>query len=386
MQPDLNELPRRTFISTGIALAAAPAVLSLASCSRLGSDATRLERAIARYRRIELAFLPTPLQAMKEVARELHFPNLFVKRDDHTGLAFGGNKSRKLEYIMGDVLDKKCNALITWAGVQSNWCRQTAAAARMFGIKPILLLQKTDTAPVPYDGNLLLDCILGADVRLLEPGEDRAGLLDQIVQQERAEGRNPYTVSVGGSRTGGSMTVPLGAIGYTRDFLELHSQAAERGIKLDHVVVASGSGGTQAGLVVGAKALGNRTKIVGISVSGDKASVQKAVSEIANATALALNLNLQVIPEDVIVFDDYVGKGYGILNQPTADAIALVARREGLFLDPVYTGKAMAGLIDLVRKDYFKPDEGVVFMHTGGTPALFPHKEELVDFLKGAAL
>jgi L-cysteate sulfo-lyase len=148
-------------------------------------------------------------------------------------------------------------------------------------------------------------------------------------------------------------------------------------------VVATGSAGTQAGLVVGAKALGNQTKIVGISVSGDKASIQRNVAEIANATAAALDLQITFTPNEVIVFDDYVGQGYGILNQPTADAIAQVARQEGILLDPVYTGKAMAGTIDLMRKGHFKSDEGVVFMHTGGTPALFPHRDDLLAFLKG---
>ena len=387
MDATSNALSRRTFVTAGLAFAAAPAALtSLVSCSHPGAaTADALERTIStKYRRVELACLPTPLQKLKALAQEFRFPDLFIKRDDNTGLAFGGNKSRKLEYIMADALDKKADVIITWAGVQSNWCRQTAAAARIFGIKPILLLQKTDTAAPPYDGNLLLDYILGAEIRFLEPGQDRAKLVDQIVQDEKSRGHVPYVVSVGGSQTGGSMTVPLGAIGYTKDFVELHRQAVETGIKVDHVVVATGSAGTQAGLVVGAKALGNQTKVVGISVGGDKTSVQNNVAKIANATAAALDSKMTFTPEEVIVFDDYVGEGYGILNQPTADAIARVARQEGILLDPVYTGKAMAGMVDLLRKGYFEPGEGVVFMHTGGTPALFPHKEELLALLKGS--
>lgn len=386
MDATSNALSRRTFVTAGLAFAAAPAALtSLVSCSHPGAaTADALERTIStKYRRVELACLPTPLQKLKALAQEFRFPNLFIKRDDNTGLAFGGNKSRKLEYIMADALDKKADVIITWAGVQSNWCRQTAAAARIFGIKPILLLQKTDTAAPPYDGNLLLDCLLGAEIRFLEPGEDRAKLVDRIVQEESGRGRRPYVVSVGGSRTGGSMTVPLGAVGYAKDFIELHAQAVQAGIKVGQVVVATGSAGTQAGLVVGAKALGDETKIVGISVSGDRASIQKNVAEIADATAAALDLKMTFSPEEIIVFDDYVGEGYGMLNQPTADAIARVARGEGILLDPVYTGKAMAGMLDLLRKGYFKSGEGVVFMHTGGTPALFPHRDGLLSMLSG---
>lgn len=384
MDNDGNELTRRSFVTTGLAVAVAPAILtSLAACrDSQKAAADDLERTITRkFRRVELAFLPTPLQRLKSLAEETRFPDLLIKRDDNTGLAFGGNKSRKLEYIVGDALEKKCDVIITWAGVQSNWCRQTAAAARIFGVKPVLLLQKTDAAAPPYDGNLLLDYLLGAEIRFLEPGEDRAKLVDRIVQEENGRGHRPYVVSVGGSRPGGSMTVPLGAIGYTKDFIELHRQTESAGLKIGHVVLATGSAGTQAGLVVGAKALGDQTKIVGISVSGDRASIQKSVAEIANATAAALELQMTFSPEEVIAFDDYVGGGYGILNQATADAIARVARREGILLDPVYTGKAMAGMLDLLNKGYFKSGEGVVFMHTGGTPALFPHRDGLLSML-----
>lgn len=380
-----RELSRRTFARTGLAIAAGPAALTgLASCGRGSSAADRLERVIAtKYRRAELACLPTPLQVLKNLGREYRFPNLFIKRDDNTGLAMGGNKSRKLEYILGDALDKKSDLVVTWAGVQSNWCRQTAAAARILGMRAVLVLQKSGTAEPPYDGNLLLDYLFGADIRFWEPGQDRASLIERIVEEEKARGRAPYVVSVGGSRPGGSMTVPLGAVGYIMDFIELHRQAAEAGIKIDHVVVATGSAGTQAGLVVAARALGNRTRIVGISVSGDKASVRKNVAEIANATAAALDSDMTFTAEEIIVFDEYVGEGYGLLNQPTADAIALMARQEGILLDPVYTGKAAAGMLDLLRRGYFKPGECVVFMHTGGTPALFPHREGLLTLLKG---
>jgi len=252
----------------------------------------------------------------------------------------------------------------------------------MFGIKPILVLSKRDEAPVSYDGNLLLDVILGADIRLVEPGENRTKIIEQITEEEIEKGHNPYIIPVGGSRVGGSMTEPLGAIGYTKAFLEIYSEAQKRKIKIDYVVHATGSGGTQAGLVVGAKAVGVDIKIIGISVSGAKAPAQRNVSNIANNIAEVLDLKITFSPEEVIVFDDYVGEGYGILNQETADAISLLARKEGIILDPVYTGKAMLGMVDLIKKGYFDKDDGVVFIHTGGTPALFAYKEELMEFLK----
>lgn len=379
---------RRTFVRTTLALAAAPTLLAgPASCGRRRTGpGDLLERTVSlKYRRVPLAFLPTPLHELKNLARECRFPNLLIKRDDNTGLAMGGNKSRKLEYILGDALDRKSDVVVTWAGVQSNWCRQTAAAAATVGMKAILLLQKTAVPEPPWDGNLLLDRLLGAEIRLLEPGQDRDDLVERIVSEEKARGRTPYVVSVGGSRPGGSMTVPLGAIGYAMAFIELYRQAEQQGARIDHVVVATGSAGTQAGLVVGAKALGNRTRIVGISVSGAEASVRRNVAELARATAAALDSDMTFAADEIVVFDDYVGEGYGLLNRPTAEAIALTARQEGILLDPVYTGKAMAGMLDLLRKGYFKPGEGVVFWHTGGTPALFPHREGLLAFLKGGA-
>jgi D-cysteine desulfhydrase family pyridoxal phosphate-dependent enzyme len=305
-----------------------------------------------------------------------------MKRDDQTGLAFGGNKTRKLEYIIADAIDKKSDTIITWGGVQSNWCRQTAAAASMAGMRSILILSKKDASSPSYEGNLLLDAILGADIRLAEPGDDRAEIARQIAEEEHGKGRMPYVVSVGGSHTGGSMEEPLGAISYTNTFLEIYQETQEKKIKINHIVHATGSGGTQGGLCAGAVSVDPRISIVGISIGGSKAAGQKNIAEIAGTTLEALNLRMPVSPEDVIVFDDYVGGGYGILNQETVDAILLLARKEGILLDPVYTGKAMSGLIDLIQKKYFKKDDNVVFIHTGGTPALFPYGQELLEYLR----
>jgi len=343
----------------------------------------KLKTAIdSKFKTVKVAHLPTPFEEMKALTAEFNGPKLYIKRDDATGLAFGGNKARKLEFIFADILAKKANVVITWAGVQSNWCRQTAAAAKMFGIKPVLVLFKSEGKPVVYDGNLLLDKIMDADVRFVEPGQDGMKLIEQIAEEEKAKGNTVYIAPVGGSRTGYSMTEPLGAIAYADALNEMYTQALEMNVKITHVVHATGSGGTQAGLVVGAKALGGDVKIVGISISGKKENIQKNVAAIAGQTAKTLGLALTFTPEEIIVFDEYVGEGYGILNQPTVDAITLTARKEGIMLDPVYTGKALSGLIALIKKGYFKKDDGVVFLHSGGTPALFVYKDELMEYMK----
>lgn len=347
-----------------------------------------LDKRIKKFRRVNLAHLPTPLESMRVLSYELKGPTLYIKRDDQTGLAFGGNKARKLEFIIADAFMKKTDVIITWAGVQSNWCRQTAAAARMFRIKPILVLFKGPEFPSAYDGNLLLDFIINADIRVIESEagkiieeEEVAAIINNIAEDERQKGNNPYVVPVGGSRVGGSMIEPLGSISYTKAFLEIYKEAKKRKIKIDYIVLATGSGGTQAGLVVGAKALGTDIKIIGISVSREKGAVQEYVSEIANDTSKALGLRMTISPEEVLVFDDYIGDGYGILNQETADAIRLIGETEGIILDPVYTGKAMAGLVDLIKRGYLTKGDVVVFIHTGGTPALFAYNEKLLEFL-----
>jgi 1-aminocyclopropane-1-carboxylate deaminase/D-cysteine desulfhydrase-like pyridoxal-dependent ACC family enzyme len=206
--------------------------------------------------------------------------------------------------------------------------------------------------------------------------------MERIGEEERNQGRFPYLVPVGGSRIGGNMQQPLGAVAYTQAFIEIYTQSRKQGLPLHHVVVATGSGGTQAGLVVGAKALAPEVKIVGISISGRKAAIQENVAAIANATAGTLGLELNFDAEEVIVYDDYVGEGYGIMYPEAADAITTVARNEGILLDPVYTSKAMFGMVDLIKKKNMKQGEGAVFIHTGGTPALFPYKDKLMKLIE----
>jgi len=348
-----------------------------------------IKKRIKDFPRKSLIHLPTPLQKLENLSQELGGPEIYIKRDDMTGLAFGGNKSRKLEFIIQDVLNKKADAIITWASLQSNWCLQTAAAARKFGIKPILLLFKTYDLPEEYDGNLLLDYILDADVIIKEAEKGKAVRIEDIleiveaVEKEVKEwGHTPYVAPIGGSMVGGSMEKPLGAISYVNAFVELLEQAGTQGLEINYVLHSSGSGGTQGGLAVGAKALKGDMKVLGISVSEDKESYGKEVLTIAQDTVKALSLDLALEEEDIIIFDEYIKEGYGILNKEVSDALRFVAIKEGIFLDPVYTGKAMVALIDLIKKSYFNKEDKIVFFHTGGTAALFPNKQHLVNFLK----
>lgn len=351
-----------------------------------------LRRKIDEFPRKSLIHLPTPFQKLENLTAELGGPEVYIKRDDLTGLAFGGNKSRKLELIMADALDKGADALITWASLQSNWCMQTAAAARKFGLKPILLLFKTYDLLPGYDGNLLLDYILGADIRIREAEKGRVvseeyalEAVEEVAKEIKEQGHKPYIVSVGGSMPGFSMEKPLGAISYTQAFVEMMEQARAQDVPVSHVVHSSGSGGTQAGLLVGSKALGGTVRIVGISVSDEKEAFSHIVLEICRQTVKSLGLEPSVSRKEVIVFDEYIREGYGAVNKEVAEVIRLLFTKEGIVLDPVYTAKAMAGLIDLIKKGYFQKDDCIVFFHTGGTPAIFPYRQTLVELLPPAA-
>jgi D-cysteine desulfhydrase family pyridoxal phosphate-dependent enzyme len=315
-------------------------------------------------------------------------PTVFMKRDDLTGQAFGGNKSRKMEYIIQDALAKKADVLVTWASLQSNWCLQAAATASRFGLEAVLTLFKTYDLPEDPDGNLLLDLLLEADVRIREAPKGKVislsevgAYLDKVTQELRLKGRNPYVVSVGGSQVFGSMDKPLGAIAYVEALVELWEQAAALGVKVDGIVHATGSGGTQAGLAVGARALDPAMRVVGISVSDEKETFARTVLEVCGQTERALDLRLGLTREDIIVLDDYLQDGYGVVNKHVSDAVRTLFQKEGVVLDPVYTAKAWIGLRDLVRKGYFQPGENIIFFHTGGTPALFPFGRELLKNL-----
>ena len=350
---------------------------------------SEIKKRIGQFAKKKLINSPTPFQKLENLSHVLEGPEIYMKRDDLTGLALGGNKSRKLEFIIQDALEKKADVILTWASVQSNWCLQTAAAARKFGIKPILILFKTDELSDEYDGNLLLDYILEADIRIREGEkgkvvniEEAKEAIEELVNEAKEWGYNPYIVPIGGSMVGGSMEYPLGAISYVEAFVEMLEQAKSQKDEVDYIVHASGSGGTQAGLIVGAKALKENIKVLGISVSDEKEPYGKEVLRIAQDTVKALQIDIDIFEEDIIIFDEYIKEGYGIMNKEVSDAIRLVALREGIILDPSYTGKAAVALLDLIKKGYFQKEDKVVFFHTGGTPALFPHRHNLVNFLK----
>jgi len=341
-----------------------------------------------QYSRISLISLPSPLTEMSNLGLESQNLRLFIKRDDLTGLAFGGNKSRKLEFIMADVLAKKADVAITWASLQSNWCLQTAAAARKLGLKPILVLFKTYELGEQVDGNILLDFILGAEIHIKEAAKGKIVSLDEVAEvieevrlKTLKEGYNPYVVPIGGSTPGFSMDLPLGAMAYVQAGLEIFDQLKEQQVIPTWIVHASGSGATQAGLVVAAKAVSPQTKVMGICVSDPKKDFFPEVYQIAQETVAALDLKISIAPEDIILVDNYLGEGYGILTANIAQVIRLVAQQEGIFLDPVYTGKAMWALLDLIKQGYFHSGDRIVFIHTGGTAALFPHRQGFLSFL-----
>lgn len=349
---------------------------------------SELKENISAFPSMGLIQRPTPFYKLENLSQALGGPDIFIKRDDLTGLAFGGNKSRKLEFIMQDILNKGADTVVTWAALQSNWCLQTAAAAKKLGIAPVLVLFKTYDLPEEYDGNLLLDVILGADIRIKEAEKGRIikeqeaeQFIEDIIIELKQKGLNPYFAPLGGSKVGGSMDMPLGSVSYVQAYLEMKEQARDLNVDVDCVILASGSGGTQAGLTVGASAFDDKTRVLGVSVSEERIAYSERVRTIALDTVEALNLKIRFEDERVRVLDEYLGEGYGIVNREVSEAIRLVAEKEGIFLDPVYTGKAMVALVDLVKKGYFRRDENVVFFHTGGTAALFPNKHNLLKWI-----
>ena len=322
-----------------------------------------------RFPRTALAHLPTPLEPMARLSAELGGPRLLVKRDDCTGLALGGNKTRKLEFLMAEALEAGADTVITAGGVQSNHVRQTAAAAAKLGLAAHLVLtRKVAWDKDGYDrtGNILLDRLLGAEIHILPAGGDRAAAMDALAVELRAAGGRPYVIPLGGSNA-------TGALGYADCARELLTQAEALCGGLDAIVLASSSGGSQAGLIAGLRALEHPAQVIGVEVDGHHEGVTAAVREVAAAIAERLGLDPGELVERVEVIAGYGGPGYGLPTPDMRHAVELAARREGLLLDPVYSGKAMAGLIGLIAEGRFGPEERVVFLHSGGTPALFAY-------------
>ncbi|MCS6993728.1 MAG: D-cysteine desulfhydrase family protein [Anaerolineales bacterium] len=308
--------------------------------------------------RIRFAHLPTAIEEMPRLSAALGGPNLLIKRDDQTGLAFGGNKTRKLEFLVAEAQQQGACLLITGGAMQSNHCRQTAAAAARFGMECILVL--TGEHQEQPTGNLLLDFLFDADVVWVSKREERDAKLQEIYHTAQESGCKPYLVPYGGSS-------PTGALGYAFAIEEMLTQ----GVRPDWVVFGSSSGGTHAGLVLGQRVFGYEGKILGISIDEPAERLKAHVAALASAASEKLGARLEISPHDVLAEDRYCQAGYGVFGEAEREAITLFAHYEGILLDPVYTGRAAAGLIDLIRQGFFRKDETVLFWHTGGQPALF---------------
>jgi D-cysteine desulfhydrase family pyridoxal phosphate-dependent enzyme len=311
--------------------------------------------------RLHFAHLPTPIEELPRLSAALGGPRVLVKRDDQTGLAFGGNKTRKLEFLLAEAQEQGAQMLISAGALQSNHCRQTAAAAARFGFECTLVL--TGEMPQQPSGNLLLDQLFGARIVNVADRKDRDRVLQETFDQAASDGKKPYLVPYGGSSA-------TGALGYAFAVEEVMKQ----GIQADWFVFGTSSGGTHAGLVLGQRVFGFKGQVLGISIDESEEWLQKNISALASSASEKLGDRIEFVPADVLANADYCAAGYGVLTEAEREAVRLFARTEGLLLDPVYTGRAAAGMIDLIRKGFFQKDETVLFWHTGGAIALFADK------------
>jgi len=317
---------------------------------------------------VKLAHLPTPIERLDRLSKHLGGPEIIIKRDDLTGLATGGNKTRKLEFLVAEALAKGCDHLVTTGGPQSNHCRQTAAAAAQYGLGCSLVLRGEH--PQQISGNLLLDELLGAHI-YWSSKEESSARTSEVTAELRSMNRKPYVIPLGGSNV-------VGATGYVKAMQELVLQLREENQNVDFIVFASSSGGTQAGLVLGAQLFGFHGQVLGISIDHPADALRTQVAALATATATHLGLEPHPIIEQVLVNDDYLGQGYAVVGELERDAIQLLAQHEGILLDPVYTGRAMGGLIDLIRWGAITRGQTVLFWHTGGTAALSAFADKLL--------
>ncbi len=333
---------------------------------------------LTRFPRIRITHAPTPLEPMKNLSKLLGGPDLWIKRDDCTGLATGGNKTRKLEYLMAEALQQKADTVITQGATQSNHARQTAAIAAKLGLQCHLILEDRTGYTVDeyrHSGNVFLDEMYGAQLSEVPANTDMDGAMAQLGEKLRAQGRKPYIIPGGGSN-------PVGALGYVTCALELIDQANNMGLRIDHLVHGTGSSGTQAGLVAGLEGARSGIPVLGIGVRAPRQAQEERVYTLACKTAELLGVPGAVSRESVVANCDYVGQGYGLPTPGMIEAVKLLARTEGILLDPVYSGKAMDGLIDLIRKGRFKQGENVVFLHTGGAVGLYGYTHAFAPALK----
>ena len=327
---------------------------------------------LSRFPRLHFAHLPTALEPMTRLSEALGGPNLWIKRDDCTGLSSGGNKTRKLEFLMADAQQKKADVIITQGATQSNHARQTTAIAAKMGLECHILLEDrtnyTDDAYV-LNGNVLLNQLHGATIAKRTANTDMNAEMEVLAQKLRDDGKNPYIIPGGGSNE-------IGALGYVNAAIELMTQANDCSLKIDHLVHATGSSGTQAGLVLGMEGMNSGIPVYGVGVRAPKQKQEEMVFNLAQRTADFMGLNPDIVKrESVVANSDYVGDGYGLPTDAMVEAVKLMAQYEGILLDPVYSGKGFSGLVDLIRKGHFKKGENVVFLHTGGSISLFGYPE-----------
>jgi D-cysteine desulfhydrase family pyridoxal phosphate-dependent enzyme len=313
--------------------------------------------------RVSLAQLPTPLHPLERLTAQLGGPQLWIKRDDLTGFALGGNKVRKLEYLVAAAQEEGARTLITAGAVQSNHCRQTAAAAARYGFECVLVLEGDE--PERTTGNLLLDGLFGSEV-VWAGSADLEGALQLVHESDAAKGKRPFLIPLGGSS-------PLGALAYAEAMAEFLKQD----VQVDRIVLATSSGGTQAGLLAGADYYGYPGKITGIRIGEYRGSERENLADLVVETAGLLGKELSMDPATIDLREDYLGPGYGVLTELERAAIETFARLEGILLDPVYTGRAAGGMLDLISRGEIGPEERVLFWHTGGTPALFAYADQL---------
>jgi L-cysteate sulfo-lyase len=333
-----------------------------------------LEKRIAEFPRVKLAQLPTPLQELPRLSKTLGGPRIFMKRDDLTGLAFGGNKTRMFEFLLADALRAGADTIVGGAGVQSNYCRQLAAACSVLGLQAHLVLRElTAGEGGEVQGNLLLDLLAGATVHLITAtpdGQRRA--MYELAEELRAKGRKPYVV-----RMANNEDLSLDILSYVSCYCELVRQCGDLGVQPTHLYLSSYDS-TQSGFELGRIALGSNLKIVGIAPEARPERAADLIARYCGQTARRLGVPCSLRPEQVQSSGEYIGEGYGIPSPQAVEAIRMLAATEGIFLDPIYSGKAMACLIDHIRSGLLGGREVVVFLHTGGTPALFAYRDYLV--------
>lgn len=324
-----------------------------------------------KLRYCPLGFFPTPLHKLENLDKDYPDYQFFIKRDDQTGLALGGNKTRKLEYLFQDALNKGCDTVITLGAPQSNHCRQTAAAATKLGIECHLLLR--EPKPEFCNGNYFLDKLLGANIHWFE-ADKMQERQNELKAKLKLKGRKPYLIPIGGSDA-------VGVLGYVRAMDELKRQSVNLSSPINYIVFASCSGGTHSGMVLGAKYFDLNTKIVGINIAKDDSSenaLKDHIIKISNEAARFIHSDIKVTTKDITLIKGYDEAGYGVLTEMEQKAISTLSLKEGIILDPVYSGRAFAGLLDMLTKNYFKKGSTILFWHTGGAPANFHYANQFV--------